>query len=139
MALSFELKTNKSISFEEFNEFVTSVLVPDDVDTLLPCTEKLQMLSNNETFITDIIHKELTDASSFQISNNYTAQSIMLYSCKNYYIRLNLWPPSSEREDIKRWQDQLYFYERAHDHNFDFLTVGYFGSGYGTEMWEYDY
>jgi hypothetical protein len=139
MALSFDLTTNKSISFEEFNHFVKQTLVPDDVDTLLACTEALQMLSNNETFVTDLIHNELTDAKSFQINNGYTAQSIMLFSCPSYYVRLNLWPPSSPREDIRKWQDLLYFYERAHDHNFDFLTVGYFGSGYGTEMWEYDY
>lgn len=139
MAISFDLKTDKSISFEEFNEFVSKTLVPDDVDTLLACTEMFQMLSNNSTFVTDIIHSELTDTKSFQINNGYTAQSIMMYMSPNYYVRLNLWPPSSEREDIKKWQDQLYFYNRPHDHNFDFLTVGYFGSGYGTEMWEYDY
>jgi hypothetical protein len=139
MAISFDLKTNKSVSFEEFNEFVAKTLVPDDVDTLLECTEMLQMLSNNATFVTDIIHNELTDVRSFQVDNGYTAQSIMMHMCPSYYVRLNLWPPSSEREDIKRWQDQLYFYDRAHDHNFDFLTVGYYGDGYGTEMWEYDY
>ena len=26
-----------------------------------------------------------------------------------------------------------------HDHNFDFMTVGYHGSGYRTEIYEYDY
>ena len=26
-----------------------------------------------------------------------------------------------------------------HDHNFDFLTVGYFGPGYVSDYWEYNY
>ena len=62
----------------------------------------------------------------------------MLYRGQNYYIRLNIWPPLSNRADIREWQNDLYFYLRAHDHNFNFLTVGYFGEGYATEMWEYD-
>ena len=30
-------------------------------------------------------------------------------------------------------------YELPHDHNFDFLTVGYFGPGYASDYYEYDY
>jgi hypothetical protein len=30
-------------------------------------------------------------------------------------------------------------YEMPHDHNFDFLTVGYFGPGYSSDYYEYDY
>ena len=32
-----------------------------------------------------------------------------------------------------------FVYELPHDHNFDFLTVGYFGPGYWSDYWEYDY
>ncbi|WP_114936599.1 hypothetical protein [Mucilaginibacter endophyticus] len=138
MAISYPLNTTETISFEELIEFVTATLDPDDVETLAACTEKLQMLSNNASFITDIIHDELSDTGLFQANNTHSAQSLMLFKHANYYMRLNIWPPSSEREDIRQWQDQLYFYLRAHDHNFDFLTVGYYGSGYGTELWEYD-
>ena len=30
-------------------------------------------------------------------------------------------------------------YELPHDHNFDFLTLGYFGPGYASDYWEYDF
>jgi hypothetical protein len=138
MAISYTLNTSEIISFKELTDFVTETLDPDDVDTLAACTEKLQMLSNNESFITEIIHEELSDTKLFQANNTHSAQSLMLFKHPKYYMRLNIWPPSSEREDIRQWQDQLYFYLRAHDHNFNFLTVGYYGSGYGTELWEYD-
>src|SRR3546814_8782480 len=32
-----------------------------------------------------------------------------------------------------------FFYGKAHDHNFSFLTVGYMGPGYWSEYYEYDY
>lgn len=32
----------------------------------------------------------------------------------------------------------MFFFLRAHDHNFAFLTVGYLNDGYTTEIWEYD-
>ena len=36
------------------------------------------------------------------------------------------------------YQDQ-FSYNIAHDHNFSFLTVGYLGPGYETDIYEYDY
>lgn len=30
-------------------------------------------------------------------------------------------------------------YDVPHDHNFSFLTLGYFGPGYRSDYWEYDY
>jgi hypothetical protein len=35
--------------------------------------------------------------------------------------------------------DLAFGYGLAHDHNFDFLTLGYFGPGHGVDDFEYDY
>ncbi|WP_395641409.1 hypothetical protein [Rudaea sp.] len=34
--------------------------------------------------------------------------------------------------------DEVFLYEKAHDHNFHLLTLGYFGGGYRTILFEYD-
>lgn len=139
MAYSFENNTKKSISLEEFIEVLDKKFNPDQPETLMDCSEEFQQLSNNDTFLIDYLHNALRDISSFQESNSYTSQSLILYSCKNYYIRANIWQPISEKKEIRKWQTEMYEVLRVHDHNFNFLTVGYFGSGYNTEIWEYDY
>ena len=46
-------------------------------------------------------------------------------------------PPAATavERDSQRSLSALWF---PHDHDFSFLTVGYWGSGYATSIWEYD-
>ncbi len=67
---------------------------------------------------------------------------IILYklSCslmeKRFYLRANIWMPT----DNIAWSQEaeLYAYGLPHDHSFSFLTVGHFGPGYRTIIYEYD-
>lgn len=34
--------------------------------------------------------------------------------------------------------DDIFLYQRVHDHDFSFLTIGYLGTGYETTIYEYD-
>ncbi|GLU57009.1 hypothetical protein [Dyadobacter frigoris] len=138
MAYSFDLNTSNSISFDDFTDFVAKTIIPDKTGSLLECVEKFQMLSNNEEFLLNLLHEQLEDIYAFQKHSFHSAHTLMLYKGKNFYIRANGWPPASNSDGAKDWQDEMYHYLMAHDHNFSFLTVGYLGQGYSTEMWEYD-
>jgi hypothetical protein len=57
---------------------------------------------------------------------------------KNFVLRGNVWFPRTFDEANQRLENYVYSYDNCHDHNFEFLTVGYFGPGYTTEIYEYD-
>jgi hypothetical protein len=134
MAYSYNLETNKSISFEDFIDKISIIIDPSEIDSLIECVEPIQMLSNNQDFLIDKINKGLSDFVDFQKNNTHSAQTISLFTCEKFYVRVNAWPKTNNV-----WQDELYRILQAHDHNFNFLTVGYHGAGYTTEIWEYDY
>lgn len=138
MALSFELNTSKKLEFPEFIANVGKKIDRRDPQCLESCVEDLQQLTNNEHFVTDIINKELASLDDFQKGNSHSIQSLMLFRNRDFYIRLNAWPVLSQKEEVRNWQNHLYHYLRPHDHNFWFLTAGYFGGGYETDIWEYD-
>lgn len=48
-------------------------------------------------------------------------------------LRCNFWFPIANSQ-FYRLERDLYAYELAHNHNFRFLTVGYFGNGYLTDL-----
>ncbi len=100
----------------------------------------LRQLGNDPEFLGDLIldqlrgrHRETADGSA------YGAQSIMLSGITNgYFLRANIWP-SRQDYAFRASGGNSFVYGTPHDHNFDFLTLGYFGPGYSSDYYEYDY
>jgi HEAT repeats len=109
-----------------------------DTDHVLESGAMLKALANNRHFLVERVNEELLSWRNFQTGNNYSAQTLALGGGNGFYVRANMWLPPSEVSGPKIWESNLYAYTRPHDHNFSFLTVGYFGSGYATSIYEYD-
>jgi hypothetical protein len=105
---------------------------PGDRESLLATAPALLALANNRAFLVERIHAEL-DGDAFQAGNDYTAQTFLLGRGDGFLVRANVWTPA---DAVGR--DRLFFYSVPHDHGFDFLTVGYHGPGYETDLYEYE-
>ena len=113
---------------------------PADEDSLIYAAGWLKRLGNNRAFLGDMLLAELADRHrADEIASSYGAQSIMLSPLGGeYYMRANIWP-SRDEHMFRASGGDTFVYELPHDHNFDFLTVGYFGPGYWSDYWEFDY
>jgi hypothetical protein len=113
---------------------------PADEESFAAAAPLLKRLANNPDFLADLAVRELKDRCTRQsLENRYSSQVIMLHrASEKYFIRANFWP--SPRDSVYRTSGSSpFFYFMPHDHNFSFLTVGYFGPGYWSEYYEYDY
>ncbi|WP_095011602.1 transposase [Tsuneonella mangrovi] len=113
---------------------------PSDRDSVDGTARWLKRLANNRTFLGDILAAELAQAAASDSDNGgYGPQAIMLSPARGgFFLRANIWP--SEDEHIMQASGaQAFAYGLPHDHNFDFLTVGYFGPGYASDYYEFDY
>lgn len=113
---------------------------PGDEQNLAHAATQLRRLGNDRAFLGDILiaelaarHREAADAES------YGPQVVMLAQPKaNFFLRANIWP--SQREHMLRASGGASFaLGLPHDHNFSFLTLGYFGPGYWSDYFTYDY
>lgn len=113
---------------------------PADEDSFAAAGPLLKGLANNRDFLADIAIAELKDRCETQSRDNrYSGQVIMLHrASEKYFIRANFWPAAQD-SIFKASGPGPFFYHIPHDHNFSFLTVGYLGSGYWSEYYEYDY
>ena len=94
----------------------------------------------NRDFLLDFVLDELKSNGQRQLSSNrYGAQALMVHrSPGRYFIRANFWP--AEGDAVVQASGRTHFaYDVPHDHNFDFITVGYLGPGYRSQWYEYDY
>ena len=116
-----------------------SGVVLTDEASIARCTDLLAGLSRNRDFLADRVSHALKASYTNQLElNRYTAQVFLLHrSPRGFYLRANLWP--SERDAAYTTSGPAAFsYGVPHDHNFSFLTAGYFGPGYVSDYYDYD-
>lgn len=110
-----------------------------DEDSLARCAVLLAGLANNRDFLADRVVAELKASYRDQLeANRYSAQVFLLHRSRcGYFIRANMWP--AERDAAYAASGAAAFaYGLPHDHNFSFLTVGYWGPGYISDYYDYD-
>lgn len=113
---------------------------PADEESLMHGALQLRRLGNDRRFLGDILIDLLESRHREESGNSYGPQVLMLAPAGGgpFFMRANIWP--SEDEHVMRASGGASFvYGLPHDHNFDFLTLGYFGPGYWSDYYEYDY
>jgi hypothetical protein len=113
---------------------------PHQEDSLQHAARWLRRLGNNRAFLGDVILDRLRDRHREEEElSNYGPQVIMLSRPdRDFFVRANIWP-SADEHAYRASGGDAFVYGLAHDHNFDFLTVGYFGPGYWSDYYTYDY
>ncbi len=113
---------------------------PRDEQSLQNGARWLRQLGNDREFLGDMLLAELKQGvKSAEEASSYGAQVVMLSPLGGeFFMRANFWPSAGEHM-FRASGASAFSYELPHDHNFDFLTLGYFGPGYSSDYYEYDY
>jgi hypothetical protein len=143
MPLTIPTNETSAISLEDLVEHLHAEKIdPSDQDALAAAAPMLKRLANNPDFLVERVVQELKDIDTLQDENSYSAQVFMLHAPSRagqlFFIRACFWP-SEQEQLVKVSGTDPFFYFRPHDHNFNFLTVGYSGPGYWSDYYEYDY
>ncbi len=112
---------------------------PNEEESLLGAARWLRRLGNDQDFLAELMLRELKQRHDpRETQAGYGAQVIMLSPVGGeFFLRANVWP-AREEHMYRASGASAFVYELPHDHNFDFLTLGYFGPGYASDYYEYD-
>lgn len=128
-----------TLTLDDFVEFVHENVDLDDFVSIKEAAWALRALGNDRDFILDAYNRELASIMSSTSRNVLTPQTIVLAQEREFYLRSNIWLPPSSAEQFREREAKLTAYGLAHDHNFHFLTLGYYGEGYETDIYRYDF
>lgn len=113
-----------------------------DPESIRASAPMLRALANNRTFLAEAIARELRDWRAFQLTNGYYSESLVLGGGDGFFLRANTWRPAAATlavDPAAEWalgaRRVASFYELVHNHAFSFLTVGYYGPGYETDLY----
>jgi hypothetical protein len=129
----------------DFAEFVARLeengATLDTEDALETQADLLGRLWANRDFLVDAALAALKErCGTQQATNGYGAQVMLLHRCEGrFFVRANFWPSLNEDPVARASGRSHYSYDVPHDHNFDFLTVGYLGPGYCSDWYDYDH
>ena len=113
---------------------------PHDEESLHHTAGWLRRLGNNKTFLGDVLVEQLAQRHREEVAGNaYSPQVVMLVPPGgSFFIRANIWP-SADDHMVRASGEAAFAIGLPHDHNFSFLTHGYFGPGYWSDYYEYDF
>jgi len=138
MATTIPSFDTAAISLREYLSLISKSVDLRDRDQVLESARYLKQLANNKQFLIEKFNHELLHWNDFQPANAYSSQTLTLGGGDGFLVRANMWAPLSEDDSLWELESKLFTYSQPHDHNFSFLTVGYWGSGYNTSIYECD-
>ena len=130
----------RSASLAETAEAIAHGFDPQDEGSTAAAAAALARLANNRTFLGDLLIDHLRERHRDTFEDSAYGPQVIVLSplVGGCFLRANIWP--SEDESCFRSSGAGSFvYGVPHDHNFDFLTAGYFGPGYRSDYCEIDY
>ena len=144
MPLILPCDDTAAIGLGEFVEYLHDAKIDTaDLASMAEAAPMLRRLANDRRFLVDIVAAEMKNYRRMQEGNSYGAQVFLLDTGprrpgQNFFMRACFWP-SGDDQIMKVTGEQTFTYFQPHDHNFNFLTVGYLGPGYWSNYFEYDY
>ncbi len=138
MILISDLDEARSIDPAECLELADQLIRENSEDAIWENAWILRALANNRDFLLARYHDRLKAYWAGDERDKFQPQSLELAHNNKFYIRSNIWMPLDKSSQTIEFEQKLFAYNIPHDHNFQLLTVGYYGPGYPTEIFEYD-
>ncbi|MBX7513179.1 transposase [Qipengyuania sp. GH38] len=129
-----------SHDLHECIEMLSTGFDPEDEDSLKNASLAMRRLVNDRSFLADLLIEQLKENHrGGGQESGYGPQAIVLSpNMGSFFLRANIWP-SEDEACVRASGAKAFVYGVPHDHNFSFLTAGYFGPGYLSDYHEYDY
>lgn len=128
---------DRKLDLAEFVDHVGRHMAPFTTAKILEHAWALRALANDRDFLLQEILRYGNAVADGLSNPGKGGATIILAEEESFYVRANIWLPDGDRSSEDRIS--FYSYDLPHDHNYTFLTVGYFGSGYKTFLYEYDH
>lgn len=139
MTITIGANDTSSISLDAFVEHLEHDVHLADVDGLIAAAPAFRQLLNNRRLLTEYIERELVEWRDRTRSQDYIGATLIMVERPLFTIRANIWLTPDPDKPAPKPTDPGFGYLIPHDHNFAFLTGGFHGPGYVTNLFEYDY
>jgi len=138
MPITIDPACTDILSIEEFIAYVEERVDLGSADGVAEAAPQFKALANDPDLIPRYFNNAIKRFLDDGALAAYTSQSVVLGSGRGFFLRANVWIPLKLSANFRSQEEKVFSYRNTHDHNFLFMTVGYYGSGYETDLYQYD-
>jgi hypothetical protein len=138
MTLVLESAETGAIALDEFLDHAEHDLHVCDTESLAQAAPAFKRLLNNRSLLRDYIDSELRNWRDGNSDHEYFNHTLVMARRANFFVRANIWIAPNPALPAPTRDDPSFGYLYPHDHNFAFITGGYYGPGYTTCLFDYD-
>jgi hypothetical protein len=135
--LTIACEHSRLVTLEEFIDHVQSQVDLHDMDSVAAAAPMFRGLANDQELVVRKLNLQVKEC--FRQEMTPASQTVYLGGGPGFYVRANTWPSNADLASGGRVYQDQFGYHQLHDHNYNFMTVSYFGPGYVTENYEYDF
>jgi hypothetical protein len=135
VAITFNVQNSEVVTLDEFMEYVHTSIDVSNLESVSAAAPMLRGLANERELVVRRLNWQIKNL--FATDALAATQVLFLAGGRDFYVRANLWPSLADLSTGRVLQDH-FGYHLAHDHAYHFMTVGYHGPGYHTDIYQYD-
>ncbi|MBT2748842.1 MULTISPECIES: hypothetical protein [unclassified Lysobacter] len=138
MAYTLNATATSTASEDDLFDYIFSRVDSMDPDSIADAAPVLAAYASDSGLVARTMAQSMRSILDGQPPPFVAPQCYVIARRRHIMIRANVWTPLKQTGALRKNEERVYSYDTAHDHNFNFLTIGYFGAGYRTHIVQID-
>ena len=134
MAHTLNATSSSLATDEDLFDFIFSRVDTTDPESIAEAAPILAAYANDRDLVARTMAQSMRSILDGVPPPFVAPQCFLIAKREHIMIRANVWTPLKQTGALRSSEERTYSYDTAHDHNFHFLTIGYFGPGYRTHI-----
>ena len=138
MAIVLKLENEDRLSLLEFVDHLETTFDLDEADSLIGVAPYFRALANDPDLIAYHFNAEIQRVLDAKEEPHYVSAPLDLANAPHYSLQAKIWMPDTLSDALRPPSGQSQNIRRAHNHNFNVMTIGYFGPGNIADLYAFN-
>jgi hypothetical protein len=137
MAIVLKLDNEDRLSLREFIDHLETTFDLEEADSLIGVAPHFRSLANNPDLIAYHFNTEIQYALNAKNEPRRVSSPLVIASGRNFALQVKIWMPDAQADALRPPSGPAVGVRHAHNHNFNVMTIGYFGPGYIADLYAF--
>ena len=130
MAIVLKLDNEDRMSLREFVDHLETTFDLEEADSLIGVAPHFRSLANDPDLIAYHFNAEIQCALNAKNEPRQVSSPLVIASAPGYCLQAKIWMPDAQADALRPPPGLVPGVRHAHNHNFNVMTIGYFGPGH---------
>lgn len=138
MSIVLKLDNEDRLSLREFVDHLETTFDLEEADSLIGVAPHFRSLANDPDLIAYHFNAEIQYVLNAKNERRDVSSPLVIADAPNYCLQANIWMPDAQADALRPPSGLSAGVRHAHNHNFNVMTIGYFGPGHITDLYAFN-